>query len=83
MYFDLLMRLCTLTLGKDTSPFSYTNNSKPSDSVFQAGDRVRVTVDKNELKRLQTVHHGGWNPRMNQVIYLLKYSFLFFNLILH
>lgn len=55
-------------LGKDTSPFSYTNNSKPSDSVFQAGDRVRVTVDKNELKRLQTVHHGGWNPRMNQLI---------------
>ena len=38
---------------------------------FTAGDRVRVTVNEEQLKHLQS-GHGGWNPRMVQVGHIFE-----------
>lgn len=37
-------------------------------STFTVGDRVKVSLDKTALVKLQQ-GHGGWNPRMAEFLY--------------
>lgn len=43
------------------------NVQRTAPLTFLIGERVRVTVDSEVLKKLQE-GHGGWNPRMTQII---------------
>ena len=43
--------------------------SPGSVTAFSVGDKVKVTVDADRLREMQE-GHGGWNPRMAEVIYL-------------
>lgn len=41
--------------------------SSPSHLTFNVGDKVKVLIDVDTLKEMQT-GHGGWNPRMAEDI---------------
>lgn len=45
----------------ETSPASITH------TLFKVGDRVKVDLEVDVLKAMQE-GHGGWNPRMAEVI---------------
>lgn len=55
-------------LGNTKKPSLPSHEVTPlSDTVFDVGTRVQVAVDENVLRGMQE-GHGGWNPRMNQVL---------------
>lgn len=45
-----------------------TRPNRSGPPPFSVGDKVQVTVTVEQLKTLQQ-GHGGWNPRMAEVIY--------------
>lgn len=51
-----------LGLVLNSTTTSRSNDTRP----YIVGDKVRVSMDVNELKRIQE-GHGGWNPRMADV----------------
>lgn len=44
----------------------------PRTLTFNQGDKVKVTMDIDTLKQIQE-GHGGWNPRMEEVRFLVSY----------
>ena len=41
---------------------------------LRASDKVRICLDKEDLKKLQSTSPGGWNDEMSEVPVILKYK---------
>lgn len=51
-------------LGDESGSCSTSN---PSHLSFNVGDKVKVLMDIETLKKMQA-GHGGWNPRMAEYV---------------
>ncbi|KAL1116546.1 hypothetical protein AAG570_005018 [Ranatra chinensis] len=54
-------------LGRDMEVYENRGEGVSSHLTFSVGDKVKVVVDVDTLRRLQE-GHGGWNPRMVECV---------------